>query len=432
MRYQWADVPALLRTPLGRSQFLFGVWHRSWPLLSRLATLHRRTLIRNTRVIAVVGSFGKSTTVRAVLTALSGKIHPDFELNAFSSVARAVLRIRPRDRHAVIEAGIDQPGQMAAYAQVIRPDITVVTSIGSEHNRSLLTLEATRTEKSEMVRILPALGLAVLNGDDPNVLWMKGRTCARVITFGFNETNDIRASNVTLDWPNGTRFKLYVGGESREVRIRLIGKYMVYPILAAVAVSLAEGFSLDQVIPALEGMPPTSGRLEPIRLENGVLVLRDETKSPLETIEAALDVLSATTAQRRVVVLGEVEQPPGSKGAIYRRIGERIAKIASCAILVGDHSYSGYTSGLKRGGMPQEKILYAGQNASNAARLLSEELKAGDVVLIKGRGTQRLDRVVLSLMGRTVRCDISFCKAEVRCEHCPMLERGWDGVRVVI
>jgi UDP-N-acetylmuramoyl-tripeptide--D-alanyl-D-alanine ligase len=283
-----------------------------------------------------------------------------------------------------------------------------------------------------MVRILPPSGIAVLNGDDPNVLWMKSRTRARVITFGVHETNDIRASDVTLDWPNGTRFTLHAGSETREVRIRLIGKYMVYPILAAVAVSLAEGSPLDQVIPALEGMPPTSGRLEPIRLENGVLVLRDENKSPLETIEVALDVLSATPAQRRVVVLGDVEQPPGSKGAIYRRIGERIAKIASCAILVGGHSYSGYTSGLKRGGMPQEKILYAGQNASNAAKLLSEELKPGDVVLIKGRGTQRLGRVVLSLMGRTVRCDIDFCKAEVRCERCPMLERGWDGVRVVI
>ena len=106
-----------------------------------------------------------------------------------------------------------------------------------------------------------------------------------------------------------------------------------------------------------------------------MLVLRDDNKSPLETIDAALDVLSATPVQRRVVVLGEVEQPPGSKGAIYRRIGERIAKIASYAILVGGHSHSGYTSGLKRGGMPQEKILYVGQNASNAAKLLSEELK---------------------------------------------------------
>ena len=105
----------------------------------------------------------------------------------------------------------------------------------------------------------------------------------------------------------------------------------MYATLAAVAVSLAEGFPLDQIIPALEGMPPTPGRMEDHAAGgNGVFILRDDNKSPLETIDAALDVLSATPAQRRVVVLGEVEQPPGSKGAIYQQIGERIAKIASC------------------------------------------------------------------------------------------------------
>ncbi len=432
MRYKWQDIPALLRTPLGRSQFIFGFWHTLWPLVSRLAILHRRTLVRNTRVVAVVGSFGKSTTVRAVSAALGSRVHPDFELNAFSSVARAVLRICPHDRHAVIEAGIDQPGQMTGYARVIRPDITVVTSIGSEHNRSLITLEATRTEKSEMVRILPESGIAVLNGDDPNVMWMRSRTRARIITFGIDETNDVRASNIKLDWPNGTRFKLHAGGETRDLRIKLIGGKMVYSILAAVAVSLAEGFSLDRVIPTLEALSPTPGRMEPLRLANGALILRDDNKSPLETIDTALDVLSEIPAQRRIIVLGDIEQPPGSKGAIYRLIGERIAGIASRAVFIGGHSYSGYTSGMKRGGMLVENITYVGQNVSDAANLLSEEIKPGDVVLIKGRGTQRLDRIVLSLMGRTVRCDIDFCKAEVRCEQCPMLERGWDGLKVVI
>jgi UDP-N-acetylmuramoyl-tripeptide--D-alanyl-D-alanine ligase len=431
MRYTWKDFPALLRTPLGRSQFIFGVWYRSWPLLSRLATLHRRTLVRNTHVVAVVGSFGKSTTVRAVLTALGGQVHPDFDLNAFSSIARAVLRIRPRDRHAVIEAGIDHPGQMADYARVIRPDITVVTSIGSEHNRSLLTLEATRAEKSEMVRILPPSGIAVLNGDDPNVLWMKSRTRVRVITFGVHETNDIRASDITLDWPNGTRFKLHAGSETRDVRIRLIGKNMVYPILAAVAVSLAEGFTLDQVIPALEGMPPTSGRLEPIRLENGTFILRDDYKSSLETIHSALDAFSEIPAKRRIVVLGEVSEPPGSQGPIYRQIGERIAKIASYAIFIGGN-YKRYAAGAARGGLRRDALINAERSVLKAVEALRGHLRPGDVVLIKGRDTERLDRVALLLMGRTVRCDIDFCRAEVRCERCPMLERGWGGLKVVI
>ena len=188
---------------------------RLWPVLSRLASLYRRTAVRRTRIVAVVGSFGKSTTTNAVVTALGGTPYPGSQRNISSFLARGLFRIRPGDRHAVLEVGIGEIGEMAPYARMIRPDITVVTSIGSEHNASLGTLEATRREKAAMVRVLPPSGIAVLNGDDPNVLWMRGETGARVVTFGFGEGNDVRASDVSLaDWPNGTRFTLHAGGRA--------------------------------------------------------------------------------------------------------------------------------------------------------------------------------------------------------------------------
>ena len=433
MRYTWKYIPALLLTPIGRSQFIFSIWHQSWPILSRLARLYRRTLVRNTRVVAVVGSYGKSTTMRAVLTALGQHAHPLSRLNVWSSVARAVLRIRPRDRHAVIEVGISAPGQMATYARIIRPNITVVTSIGSEHNRSLKTLEVTRAEKSEMVRILSTSGIAVLNGDDPNVLWMKSQTCARVITFGIDKTNDICASDIILDWPNGTRFKLHADSDTRDLCIRLIGKHMVYPILAAVAVSVAEGFTIDQVIPALEALSPTPGRMEPIHLANGAIILRDDFKSPLETITAVLGTFSSIPARRRFVVFGEVDEPPGSQGPIYQGVGASIARMASHAIFIGRSGvWRHFARGAKRWGLPPERIINVDENLLKAVELLSEDLGPGDVVLIKGRETQRLGRVALALAGRKVKCNIRSCNLLVRCESCPMLERGWEDLKAVI
>jgi UDP-N-acetylmuramyl pentapeptide synthase len=315
---------------------------------------------------------------------------------------------------------------MARYARLVQPNITVVTSIGTEHNRSLKTLELTRSEKAEMVRILPRSGLAVLNGDDPNVLWMQSQTCARVTTFGFAESNVVRASAIALDWPSGVRFKLHAGGETRALKTRLIGKHMVYPVLAAVAVALAEGFTLDEIIPRLEAFTPTPGRLEVVALANGAAILRDDFKSSLETIDAALDALSEIPVQRRIVVFGEVSEPPGSQGPIYRRLGERVARLASRAIFVGDSGvWSPFARGLKRGGLPQEKVSNSGKSVCKAVEAVREYLGPGDVVLVKGRDNQRLERISLALSGRTVRCDISFCKEKVRCEKCPMLERGW-------
>ena len=435
MRYHWNDIPALLRTPIGRKQLIIGLYHRAWPILSHLARYYRRTLLRKTFIVTIVGSFGKTTTARAVYRVLCGQEKFRFGPNSWTALALAVLRIRPDDRHAVIEVGIDGPGQMAKYARMIHPNMTVVTSIGSEHNLSLRTLEETCKEKSEMLRMLPPSGFAVINGDDPNVRWMATQTQARVVTFGLGKDNEVRASDITLDWPKGTRFNLHAYGETRHVTIRLIGRPMVYPILAAIAVGLAEGCALDQILPALAKLSPTPGRLQPVRLPNGAYILRDDYKSPLETIDAALDVFSEIPAERRMIVLGDVQEAPGSTGPIYRHIGGRVAKITSKAFFISGSKkhIQDYVTGTKRGGLALASIVKVHRNVFKVVELLREDLRLGDVILIKGRGNQQLDRITLALSGKTVRCNISFCNVRtLRCEDCPMLGRGWDGLRVVV
>lgn len=428
------DLPAMLRTAPGRTKLLQGFyWRRAWPLLSRLAVVHRRTLARDTRVVAVVGSFGKTTTTRAVMAALGKDRLPEAGLNSLSHVAAAILLIRPRQRHAVVEVGIAGRGEMARYTRVVRPNVTVVTSIGSEHSRSLRTLEVTRAEKSEMVRILPPSGLAVLNGDDPNVRWMQGQTRAAVRTFGLDAGSDVRATKVAIDWPHGTRFTLHADGETRTMRTRLLGQPGVYAILAAVTVALAEGLTLEVVLPRLEALTATPGRLQVIRLPNGAFLLRDDFKSSTETIDVALDVLGEIPARRRIVVLADVSEPSGGQGPTYRRLGERIARVATRAIIVGRH-WQRYAAGATHAGLPRETFVNAGPSVCTAVELVKADLLPGDVVLIKGRVSQRLARVALGLQGREVRCDIDVCTAGAwtPCHRCPMLERGWDGLRVVM
>jgi UDP-N-acetylmuramoyl-tripeptide--D-alanyl-D-alanine ligase len=209
---------------------------------------------------------------------------------------------------------------------------------------------------------------------------------------------------------------------------------MVYPILAAIAVALVEGFDLDQVAKRLEALTPTPRRLEPVQVPNGAFLLLDCEKAPLETIESAFDILSEIPAKRRLVVLGEVSEPSGSQGPIYRHLGERIAQVASKAVFVcRKNSFKSYAGGATRSGFPPHALVNAGKDVLKAAEMLKDDLRPGDVVLIKGRDTQRLDRVWLALAGRTVRCNIDYCDARaVVCESCPMLERGWSGLRVVI
>ena len=410
------------------------MWARLLRVRARVAPLLRRTVARRLRIIAIVGSFGKSTTMKAVTTSLGGVrwwMSHRIAVNYFSPwILRSWLpgRRPPRDRYLAIECGIDRPGQMATHARMVRPDIAVVTSIGSEHNRSLGTIETTRDEKANMVRALSPAGVAVLNGDDPNVMWMRDQTAAKVITFGFGEANDVRATDVSLeDWPDGTRFTLHANGESHAMRVRLIGRTSLYPILAGAAVALEEGLAFDEIRPRLESIRPVPGRFEPVPLDNGAVILRDDFKSPMETIHAALDVLAEIPARRRIVVLGEISEPQGSQGPLYRALGERVAEIADRAIFIAGRWAYAYAAGAKRAGMPDAAITRARHDVFKAIPVLQDELGAGDVVLIKGRDTQRLDRITLALQGRTIRCRIQFCRTKVaRCYACPMLERGWD------
>jgi UDP-N-acetylmuramyl pentapeptide synthase len=421
-RHSPRELFEMLRTPVGRRQLWRGFQFLLWPATSRLAFLYRCTLARRVRITAVVGSLGKTTTAHAVAAALGLNLRHRLSTNSLSGVPRTILRLRPWDARMVIEAGIDGKRQMAPMVRMVRPSVAVVTSIASEHNRSLETLEGARHEKAYMVRALPPSGVAVLNGDDPNVLWMAGQTRARVVTFGFGEANQVRATGAELDWPRGMRFRLHAGGCEREVRIGLLGRHMIYAALAAVAVALEEGVSLDDVLPRLAALAPVTGRMAVKLLENGSALLCDDKKSALESIHAALDLLEEVPAQRKIVVLGPINEPLGSAGPLYRALGARIARIAQLAVLVD--SYREYKGGLFAGGMKREQIFNAGVGCLAAAEYLRRELRPGDVALIKGRDQQKLARVALALEGRQVSCSINCCRSRALvCERCPMLER---------
>lgn len=426
VRYKTSDILPFLCTPAGRLQLKESLYQTCWPVFVPFAVWHRRHVVAKTRVVAVVGSLGKTTTMRAVATALGCAIHEDACRNYKSFVASAIMRIRPGSPHAVIEVGIDGVGLMASYAAVVRPDITVVTSIGSEHRRFLKNIEITRDEKAHMARVLPRSGVAFLNGDDPHARWMAEQTQARVVTFGFAEANDIHASDVVLDWPYGMRFKLRAFGQARQVRIKLNGAHMVYPILAAIGVALNEGFSLDEILKKLEPLEPTPGRLELIPLNNGAFLVCDDFKSSPESIESALEFFSGIPALRKIVVFGDISDRPGSQYEICRQLGERMARIAARAIFVGGNSRS-FVIGAARAGLGSSALVDSGKSVLKAIRALHDDLKPGDVVLIKGRFSQRLERVALALTGRSVRCDVGSCFVRaIRCSQCPMLERGWN------
>ena len=143
-------------------------------------------------------------------------------------------------------------------------------------------------------------------------------------------------------------------------------------------------------------------------------------------MQAALDLFADVPARRRIVLFGDVTEPPGNRTFVYQELGARIAKIAAHLIVVG-RGLQDYSTGAQRAGMPAAAIHDGGTTPQQATAVLRTLLQPGDVVLVKGRRGQALGRVPLLLQGDRVGCNLSLCDLLMSCAQCPMLAGGWEG-----
>ncbi len=423
MRYSLSDLFFMQRTTLGRALTVDGIKRKLWFILYPLATFYRKFFIKKIILIGITGSLGKTTTKCAISHSL-GLEKPSYTKNFKSSVALNILKLRPRLKYSVIEMGIDSPGLMQKYAKMSRPDIAVITSVASEHMRSMHSLENTRDEKAKLVTGMESSKIAILNGDDELVLEIKNMTKARVITFGHADDCDIQLLASEINWPRETKLEVRIAGQVIKLATPLFGEPAKRAFLSALAVGHALGIAPQQICEKLQSFSGVPGRLQSVKLDSGAILIRDDFKSTLESIHVALDLLEQIPAKRKIVVLGQVSEPPGSMGPIYREIGRKIAGIADRFIVYGGN-FQRYGAGVRQLNEQSLELVDVKHDLNLVIDNL-RDLQKGDVVLVKGRDNERLDRVSLALQGIDVKCTLPFCDIRTnRCETCPMLETGW-------
>ena len=426
MRYKLRELPGLLAASQGRRDLFLGQLSRFWPLFRFLAGLHRRFRLRNTRIITVVGSLGKTTTARA-----SAVIVNDLKLEGFKNADYAVIqnlmKYSPGDHHAVLEVGIERPGQMALHARMIKPDIVIVTSIASEHILSFKTLEGIRKEKVAMIRALAKKGTAILNADDPNVMWMASQTNARIITYGIDRDADVKAVNIVNNFPHGMNFETLVDGRSYSCSTPFLGRHMLYPALATLALALVENLDISSACQALGEISPAKSRMQTVLLDSGAWVIRDDFKSTRETIWAALDTLEQCQAKRKILIMGAASEITNDiRYSFHRELGKRIAEIVDSAFVFNHKEiFKTISREAKKSGMDETRLHRIEGNILSVIPLLPRDLGPGDLILVKGRTDQRLARITLALTGRKVGCLVPSCpQRRYFCDDCPWLETG--------
>jgi UDP-N-acetylmuramoyl-tripeptide--D-alanyl-D-alanine ligase len=422
--YKWQQIPGMLTHVYGRRRIRSSLFYRLKFLIIPVATFYRSTIIRHVKIIAVVGSFGKTTTTRTIAAAIGISPEKYRGINNGVYVALGLLSIPPWAKCRVVEVGISKKREMAEYAGLIRPDIVAITCIGSEHGTSLGGLDSTREEKAQMVRVLHKDGLAILNGDDRHVQKMRLYTKARIITHGYADTNDLQVKYVGTDLAVGTTFLIKEGERSYEILTPLFGKAAIRSIAAALAVARELGIDEKLAVKRMSGLSPVFERNELIKIPIGAHILVDTLKSAIETVKLAFDTFEDLQAERKIILLGEVEEPPGSIGVMYREIGADVARIASHLIFIGCKRVKRpLFSGAKQAGMSFDKLIFVGSSIAKAIEETQKLVRPGDLVLVKGRSSQKLARIAYALNGDTVLCNREFCNYRFRCIQCDQLAK---------
>ncbi|HUF35937.1 MAG TPA: aminoacyl-tRNA hydrolase [Gemmatimonadales bacterium] len=396
---------------------------RSWQRLVFLRARRHRARLRNTLFVGVTGSTGKTTTTYLVAAVLSrcgpGKSTLQ-NLNRPHGIAQTVLSSRSADRFCVVEMSADAgPGSLDLPIRLVKPTIGVITNIGMDHFSLFRSLDATAAEKGKLITALPTAGTAILNVDDPRVAAMAGQCRGRVITYGLAPKAMVRAERVQSQWPDHLSFVAVHQGETVAVETRLHGVHWVSCVLAALATGLAVGLPLAEAARAVADVEPMTGRLSATAHPDGVTFLRDDAKAPFWSVAPALGVMRDARANRKVVVIGTLSDYPGASTRHYTRVARQALEVADLAVFVGPWASAGLAA--KR--HPADEGIKAFASVEDAAAFLHHELRAGDLVLLKGSNTaDHLVRIMLARI-RTVRCWVSDCGRYIFCETCTLLER---------
>ncbi|HUJ71688.1 MAG TPA: UDP-N-acetylmuramoyl-tripeptide--D-alanyl-D-alanine ligase, partial [Verrucomicrobiae bacterium] len=239
--------------------------------LHKLATNYRRLMPPTTRVIAVTGSCGKTTTKQLIASILGERfniVETTANHNNQIGVPLNLLRLDATHDFGVLELGTSRPGEIALLAGMVKPDIGVITNVGLGHVEFFGNEAGVALEKGALLQVLPRNGdgLAVLNADDKWCGELRLRTRATVVTVGIDNFADIRASEIKI-YPvegraddnraggrGGVRFRLNIAKKREDVmvRIRTLGRHQIYNALQAAAVGYFAGLDLDEICLGLE------------------------------------------------------------------------------------------------------------------------------------------------------------------------------------
>jgi UDP-N-acetylmuramoyl-tripeptide--D-alanyl-D-alanine ligase len=350
-------------------------------------------------VIGVTGSNGKTTTkemLAAILARRGDVLKTQGNLNNHIGVPLTLLGLSAAHHAAVVELGINHPGEMTRLCEIARPTVGVITNVGHAHLEGFGGIEGVARAKGELFAALPADGMALLNADDPRVAALRAHLRCESLTFG------LRAADVTGHVREelargGTRVEIRYGGSVVQCRIPVVGRHNASNAVAAAAAAIALGADLDTVRSGLESFRPALMRSELVSTPAGIDVFNDAYNANPSSMERALETVGRLRGAGRVwAVLGEMRELGEASEALHREVGRAAARASLDGLVAVGPAARWLADEAVKAGMPARAIAWV-ETASDALPVITAWSRPGDLVLVKGSRRVGLERVAEGL-----------------------------------
>ena len=357
--------------------------------LGELAKFYRNSLPAS--FIAVTGSNGKTTTkdmVYHVLRNFKSVSRSRKSFNNFIGVPLTIFETETAHDFCIVEMGTNAPGEIKRLSEIIFPDFAILTNISNAHLEGLENIEGVASAKSEFIENMAEDGTLITNADDDWCNQIADRFNGKVISFGFNQSADIKASNVKR---NDSGF-VFTVNDSLTVNLPVFGKHNIYNALAVIAMCDTVGVGIEVICDKFIDF-----KLPPMRMEKqicgGIVVVNDGYNSNPSSMSSALDEFSQLiTSGRKVLICGDMLELGNYAERLHKEVGAKVAD-ANIDVLwtVGPLSRFVAEEAIANG-MPRENILSC-ETSEEMCSFVASQLKKDDTVLIKGSRRVKLESV---------------------------------------
>ena len=343
--------------------------------------------------VAVTGSVGKTTTkdmIAAVLSSRYSVLKTDGNFNNDIGLPLTILRLERTHEICVLEMGMDHAGEIDYLAELVKPDVAVITNIGDAHIENFGSREGIFAAKCEVLPHLSKDGLAVFSGDDELLIRLRGTLERKSVFVGKDAALDYTAYDMdssdshlscTIRTPKG-QFGAHIPA---------LGNHMIYPALMAVAVAEYFGLAHDEIVRGIHGFLPTKMRMNIIRCPGDVVILNDTYNANPQSMRAAAAVLGDAHNRRRVAVVGDMKELGGGSELFHRAVGGYFAE-AGIDHLVAIGDLARYMAdGAREAGLEQADYYPTLNEAQDA---LLRELRAGVTILVKASRSMAFEKIV--------------------------------------